>query len=81
MTIIQSGSKSMCFINQSGRDPPFRCRVANLTCKKPCKTQVKRERAPWHTPDTPTSGSLEKPPGTLSASTVWVISQIPIPST
>ena len=34
----QSGSKSMCFISQSGRDPLFRCRVANLTCKKPCKT-------------------------------------------
>ena len=35
----QSGSKSMCFINQSGRNLLFRCRVANLTCKKPCKTQ------------------------------------------
>ena len=69
----QSGSKSMCFISQSGRDPLFRCRVANLTCKKPCKTHEKREGAPWHTPTAPTSGSLEKPPGTLSASTVWVI--------
>ena len=69
----QSGSKSMCFISQSGRDLPFRCRVANLTCKKPCKTHEKREGAPWGTPTLQTSGSLEKPPGTLSASTVWVI--------
>ena len=69
----QSGSKSMCFISQSGRDLLFRCRVANLTCKKPSKTHEKREDAPWDHPTAPTSGSLEKPPGTLSASTVWVM--------
>ena len=36
----QSGSKSMRFISQSGRDPLFRCRVANLTCKNHGKNTV-----------------------------------------